>query len=381
MKVLLIVTINYGFAAYIGYPKVGTILEPSVSPMFKDLSQATEAMIEVSLLGEPIEQNWDSAHWEGLTAGQTMEGMFFLFAVWYYVLISTILLLNLLIAMLGDTFGTVKEQAVREWRYANLQLVLRLEVLASPFTDVRSGTPMGDKFFFFTRNVEKIEEGGGDDGPISVRKGMKPEVAAKRIQRQYREVLKPRLHPELRKKSSKGDANALPTPGKLPAPGVGDDGATQVALGKPTVTVVVPGEEEKQQPPTYRGPDTPDGYLTDDGDSLPDPFTTGAPGTPLSSSRSGGALSERRRNKKSPFGGDATATTTSTPPPGGQPPTRSAFMPPSGPPATALAVPAAAPASEQPAGSQSERAPESNAFSSRLGQASARKKGASTARK
>ena len=48
--------------------------------------------------------------------------------------------------MMGDTFGRVQTQAIREWRYANLQLVLRLEILAKPFVDVRSGTPMGGKY-------------------------------------------------------------------------------------------------------------------------------------------------------------------------------------------------------------------------------------------
>ena len=45
----------------------------------------------------------------------------------------------------GDTFGKVKDQAVREWRVANLQLMLRLEVLAKPFTNVHSGCVMADR--------------------------------------------------------------------------------------------------------------------------------------------------------------------------------------------------------------------------------------------
>ena len=59
---------------------------------------------------------------------------------------ALILLLNLLIAMMGDTFATVQEQAVREWRVSNAQMILRLEMLARGFATVNSGEKMGDNW-------------------------------------------------------------------------------------------------------------------------------------------------------------------------------------------------------------------------------------------
>merc|ERR1719453_2155042 len=64
--------------------------------------------------------------------------------------------------MMGDTYGVVKEQSVREWRVSNAQMILRLEMLARGFFDVHSGEQMGSAWFVLNRTVDKIDEGGGE---------------------------------------------------------------------------------------------------------------------------------------------------------------------------------------------------------------------------
>jgi len=44
-----------------------------------------------------------------------------------YVIVITILLLNLLIAMMGDTFGEIKERAEEEWHMAYAQIIFSIE--------------------------------------------------------------------------------------------------------------------------------------------------------------------------------------------------------------------------------------------------------------
>merc|ERR1719453_1457041 len=52
MKVFTIIFINYGFAMYICYPRVGDVFQPLNSPEFNSLTAAVQALIELALLGE-----------------------------------------------------------------------------------------------------------------------------------------------------------------------------------------------------------------------------------------------------------------------------------------------------------------------------------------
>ena len=72
-----------------------------------------EAQIEVSILGETIEENFGAGSFKGMSTGQKLESAMFVILLWFYILLSTILLLNLLIAMMGETYGNIMEQAVR----------------------------------------------------------------------------------------------------------------------------------------------------------------------------------------------------------------------------------------------------------------------------
>ena len=86
--------------------------------------------------------------------------------------------------MMGDTFSVVQEQAVREWRVSNAQMILRLEMLARGFAVTNSGEQMGPSWTVGNRIVETIEEGESTDLVVA-----RPDEnkAALIIQRRFRE--------------------------------------------------------------------------------------------------------------------------------------------------------------------------------------------------
>ena len=58
--------------------------------------------------------------------------------LWVYVMVSNILLVNLLIAMMSDTYQEVKEQADLEWKYSSvnsvLEMITRMHPIPPPFS-------------------------------------------------------------------------------------------------------------------------------------------------------------------------------------------------------------------------------------------------------
>ena len=190
MKVFVIVFVNYGFAMYICYPRTGDVFMPLNSPEFNSLSAATQALVELALLGEtPVLKFGD---FEAFNTAQMIEFTFYVAFLFMYLIMALILLLNLLIAMMGNTFAEVQEQAVREWRVANAQSLLRIEMLAKAFATTNSGEQMGPDWFVMQRVVETIDEGGGSDEPIQL---VKPDEnkAAFAIQRKFFERKAKRL--------------------------------------------------------------------------------------------------------------------------------------------------------------------------------------------
>jgi hypothetical protein len=65
----------------------------------------------------------EAATWSP-TMGQPM--------LWLYVVISNVVLVNLLIAMMGDTYGKISEKADQEWKIGRLRSVLEAENLMHP---------------------------------------------------------------------------------------------------------------------------------------------------------------------------------------------------------------------------------------------------------
>ena len=182
MKVFTIIFINYGFAMYICYPRVGDVFAPMNSPEFNSLGAAIQALVELALLGEtPVLKIGD---FEAFSTGQLIEFWVYVVFLTVYLIMALILLLNLLIAMMGDTYATVQEQAVREWRVGNAQMILRLEMLARGFAVTNSGEQMGPNWTVGNRVVEAIEEGEATELVVA-----RPDEnkAALTIQRRFRE--------------------------------------------------------------------------------------------------------------------------------------------------------------------------------------------------
>jgi len=129
MKVFTIVFVNYGFAMYICYPRVGDVFLPQQSPEFNSISAAIQTLVQLALLGDVPKVDLSVA-FDDFSTGQVIEFWAYIGFLFLYLIMALILLLNLLIAMMGDTYATVQEQAVREWRVGNAQMILRLEMLA-----------------------------------------------------------------------------------------------------------------------------------------------------------------------------------------------------------------------------------------------------------
>ena len=183
MQVFTIVFINYGFAMYICYPRTGDVFQPLNSPEFNSLSAAIQALVELALLGEtPMVK---IGNFESFNTAQMIEFWAYVLFLFMYLVMALILLLNLLIAMMGNTFAEVQEQAVREWRVANAQSLLRTEMLARAFFVVNSGEQMGNDWFVLKREYDTIEEGGDGDKPIQL---VKPDLdnACRAIQEKFR---------------------------------------------------------------------------------------------------------------------------------------------------------------------------------------------------
>jgi hypothetical protein len=194
LKVFIIILINYGFAMYIAYPHTGDVFRSNFSPDMNSIPSALQALIQMAVLGENIPIDFSPYNFAPMNTAQKLESAGYVMLLYMYIIMSLILLLNLLIAMMGDTYATVLDQAVREWRVGMAQLVLRLEILARPFTDVRSGEQYGDEYFKLNRTFDEISEvsGGGLHLKASSTFSNQDDAVCV-IQRTYKKNLKPRL--------------------------------------------------------------------------------------------------------------------------------------------------------------------------------------------
>jgi len=101
--------------------------------------------------------------------------LFLLFYAFYlvYIVMSLVLLLNLLIAMMGDTYADAKEHATREYRVNFARRVLRLELQLLVFSKCglvtlncgdKIGTGADATWVHNYRNYKPNAEGGGTRG-------------------------------------------------------------------------------------------------------------------------------------------------------------------------------------------------------------------------
>ena len=166
MSLFMMFMISYFIAMFITYPAPG----PQV-PQFNNFYTAFKGLLDLALIGEPM----DLVIFEGeaepgeshLSLNPWDRTELYLFVAFYYmyVLVAVVLLLNLLIALMGNTFTKVQEDAVLQYRRDFARRILRLELIALPplvhneqrFVGERNQT--NGKYFHLFRAVEANVEG------------------------------------------------------------------------------------------------------------------------------------------------------------------------------------------------------------------------------
>ena len=157
---------NFYCLLYVVYPRAGDSLLPEAA-QFNGWADALQAMATLAFLGEPIDLELSKEQLSLLSGWQQVDMAVFLLFYVVYILMSIILLLNLLIALLGNTFMTTYNAASLEWRLMFARYLLRLELIARPLHiwDLRVGEKQSDsKYVFQFRDVAANSEGGGASG-------------------------------------------------------------------------------------------------------------------------------------------------------------------------------------------------------------------------
>jgi hypothetical protein len=156
---------NFYLILYTIYPRAGDSMLPEFS-QFNRWSKALEAMWVLAFMGEPADMDFEYEQLSALNFWQKVDMSVFVGTYFFYVLMSIILLLNLLIAMMGHTFDDVFEKATLEWRLMFARYVLRLELTAGSlgWWDLKVGEKKGGRYIFSFRDVAANAEGGGASG-------------------------------------------------------------------------------------------------------------------------------------------------------------------------------------------------------------------------
>ena len=103
--------------------------------------------------------------------------------LWLYVLVSNVILVNLLIAMMGHTFGVIKERADEEWKYGRLASVLeateRMSPVPPPFNLPITLTHFFRHYILGHELTEQNSHGPDQREAMSIAKKAKQKVARK----------------------------------------------------------------------------------------------------------------------------------------------------------------------------------------------------------
>jgi len=129
--VFLTFIISFFFAMYIVYPRANGFLDVPFVDEFNTWYEAVWSLFQLGFLGaeiyfdlEAVSRVIDSP---AISTRQMINLVIFSIFYLFFVLMTIILLLNLLIAMLSNTFMTVCKEATLECRLSFARLVLRLE--------------------------------------------------------------------------------------------------------------------------------------------------------------------------------------------------------------------------------------------------------------
>jgi len=238
-------------------------------PDFGNWWLATEAIVLLGFTGESFDFQPNPKALAQLGTCQAINLAIFVGFYLLYILFSLVLLLNMLIALLGDAFQRTKVEAVLDGRIAYAQCVLRLELMASACfaTNTHAGEHAGDDLYVHgfrdtTRNPDgEIPRGAPDDNIFDDPDEGPPKWASKIAEPHWAVTLqstveqlrddvrqlakrvdsKPRQSREEPAKpttSSGGKSQQLPQPSQLPPPSqraaeAGDNGKS--AARKPNL--------------------------------------------------------------------------------------------------------------------------------------------------
>ena len=161
--VFLWLFVGFYLALYIIYPRSGQNSLPYV-PTFNGPVEAAFNLLSLSTLGEQVEFfpliDALSAHGEA----QSIVLVLWLFLYYIWLFLSVILMLNLLIAMLTNTFDHVFDEASLKSRMSFAIGMMKLEITAKSFGMATAVGELhkGSKVYVF-RSVQRREDEGGEE--------------------------------------------------------------------------------------------------------------------------------------------------------------------------------------------------------------------------
>ena len=106
---------DFYFALYILYPRAGNAYMPQVLP-FNRWYNGIRSLFELAFTGSPSVINLDINVFDELSPFQCIDFFIWLVVYLFFIILSLILLLNLLIAMLSFTFESVRNESTLQCR-------------------------------------------------------------------------------------------------------------------------------------------------------------------------------------------------------------------------------------------------------------------------
>jgi hypothetical protein len=179
----------YGLPTYIAYPRVGRH-HVAYHPNYNGFLSSLHELNELALLGEPSAysleggippnaQGWYDLVRTAVAGGKLAEREHMAdhewvevagFVIFYYVylMMSSVLLLNLLIALMNHTFLSAQLASVLEWRVMFARNLLKLEMLAQTFEQLgwcktNGGELATDGIYYVHNRLHDLKAYGSSD--------------------------------------------------------------------------------------------------------------------------------------------------------------------------------------------------------------------------
>ena len=144
------------------FPHHPQIDAPPQVPAFSNGWDSAMAIFNAGVVGAALEIKLDPAAFQALGIGQKANLVVFYACYFLYLIFALVLLLNLLIALLSDSFANIQIETILQTRLAFAKCLLRLELIAEAVGMETSGgtrTPSGTNVYEF-RVVDKNAENG-----------------------------------------------------------------------------------------------------------------------------------------------------------------------------------------------------------------------------